>query len=105
MKVSDILNILKIEKITERTPLGRPLTEYAIESVMSALEDEKNLDTEAIQCLNCGLVLSGLLIPNGCPNCGGKARIELKARKGKRHCNICDTYFDKKEEKKCLTTP
>jgi len=72
MKISDAIDILKSERLLERTPSGRPLTEYAVDCVKATIEDEKNWDSEVIRCLNCCIIVSGLLIPDGCPNCGGK---------------------------------
>ena len=72
MKISDVLRTLKAEMAFRRTPSGRPLTEFAIEALGSALEDVKNQDQEAIKCLNCGLVVSSLLVPEGCCSCGSK---------------------------------
>ena len=71
MKISDVLHILMAEKVFRRTPLGRPLTEYAIETIEAALEDKMNQDQDAIVCKNCGLIQSSLLVPEGC-SCGSK---------------------------------
>lgn len=72
MKILEVLHTLIAEKVFKRTPLGRPLTEYAVENIGAALEDKNNQSQEAIMCLNCGFVISSLLVPEGCPNCGGK---------------------------------
>jgi len=72
MKISELLPILKIEKLFGKTPCGRPLTEYAIEAIDAVLSDEKNYDTDAIKCKNCCIIISGLLVPDGCVNCGSK---------------------------------
>ena len=72
MKISEVLHILMAEKVFRRTPLGRPLTEYALETIDAALEDKINQDQDATRCLNCGFIISSLLVPEGCNNCGGK---------------------------------
>jgi len=72
MKISEVINILKAEKNLERTPIGRPLDETAIDNLNAALSDEKNYDQNAILCKNCGLITSSLLVPNGCNGCGSK---------------------------------
>jgi len=72
MKISDVLNILTAEGIFERSPIGRPLTELAIETIKASLNDKKNYDQEVIQCKNCGFVISSLLVPSGCVSCGSK---------------------------------
>jgi hypothetical protein len=70
MKISQIIKTLKIEEITCRTPKGRPLTEMALDGVRSTLTDTKNHGIDAIKCLNCGIILSSLLVGDGCVNCG-----------------------------------
>jgi len=72
MKISEALSIIKTEKAFRKTPIGRTLTEYAIEAIDAALEDTKNYDVEATKCLNCGFLGSSLLFPRGCPNCNSK---------------------------------
>ena len=71
MKISQVINTLKIEQITGRTPKGRSLTDRAKEGISSTLQDEKNWEMDAIKCLNCGIILSSLLASDGCINCGG----------------------------------
>lgn len=72
MNIKDILRTLVAEKIFRRTPSGRPLTEFAIETLNAAIEDEKNHDQPSIVCLNCNFIISSLLVPEGCPSCGAK---------------------------------
>jgi hypothetical protein len=72
MKISEVIKILMAEKIFRRTPKGRILTDFAVENIIAALEDEKNYDQQAIQCLNCGLITSILLVPEGCHQCGSR---------------------------------
>ena len=72
MKISDLTDILKTELKFKRTPSGRSITEYACNGIEATLEDEKNLEMDAIRCINCGIILSGLLVPEGCINCGSK---------------------------------
>ena len=72
MKISEVLHTLLAEKVFRRTPIGRPLTEYAIENIEAALQDKDNQDQEVIKCLNCGMIISSLLVPSGCGNCGSK---------------------------------
>ena len=61
-----------MELILGRTPIGRPLTDYAVETIEAVLSDEKNYDSKAIQCQNCCIISSSLLVPEGCMNCGSK---------------------------------
>jgi rubrerythrin len=70
MNVEEAKVILFREKISERTPFGRPINKTALESIASTLEDEKNFGNNVIQCKSCGFVISILLTENGCPNCG-----------------------------------
>jgi predicted Zn-ribbon and HTH transcriptional regulator len=72
MKILDVLKILTAEGIFEKSPTGRPLTELAIETIKATLNDKKNYDQEVIQCKNCGLVISSLLVPSGCVSCNSK---------------------------------
>jgi len=71
MKISDALDILKIEKILKRTPCGRPITEYALNAIEATLSDTKNYNSDALSCSNCCIILSSLLFEAGCKNCGG----------------------------------
>jgi len=72
MKISDVIGILKAERNLKRTPSGRPIVEYAVESINASLSDEKNWDMEVMKCVNCCIIISGLLVPEGCVNCGSK---------------------------------
>ena len=72
MKISDILNTLRAERIFGRTPSGRSLTDYTIKVIDATIEDKKNYDSEAMFCKNCRFIGSSLLANSGCPNCGGK---------------------------------
>ena len=70
MKISDFIEILEREKVLNRTPKGRPISEFAKEAVEATLQDKKNYEMDVIQCLGCGLIVSSLLVSEGCPNCG-----------------------------------
>ena len=70
MTIGEILKTLIAERNFERTPKGRSVSEKAIESINAALADEKNHSVEAIKCLNCGIILSSILVTKECPNCG-----------------------------------
>jgi len=70
MKISDLLQILEREKVLGRTPKGNPMTQYAIDVISSIIEDEKNYHIDAVQCLNCGLIISSAVSSENCPNCG-----------------------------------
>lgn len=72
MKISEVIIILKAEKNLERTPTGRLITEYGVNTVIATLEDQKNWESDAVRCKNCCIILSSLLVPAGCPNCGAK---------------------------------
>lgn len=60
------------EKVFRRTPSGRPLTEFAVETLGAAIEDQKNHNQDAMKCINCKFIASSLLFSEGCPNCGLK---------------------------------
>ena len=72
MKISENLFILKTESVFKKTPCGRPLTDYAVDVINATLSDEKNYNSEVVQCLNCCIIVSSLLVPEGCVNCGSK---------------------------------
>ena len=72
MNVREAIPILKAQKVFKKTRCGRSITEDAIAVIDASLADEKNYDAEVISCLNCCIILSSLLIPGGCPNCGSK---------------------------------
>ncbi len=70
MKISEAIPILNREQTLERTPKGRSISEYAIETLSSTISDQKNYHMDVIGCLGCGFVISSLLVSDGCPNCG-----------------------------------
>ena len=72
MKIKDAIQDMKAEALLGRTPSGRSITEYAQNAIIASLEDEKNYEMECLLCLNCCIIISGLLCPEGCPNCGSK---------------------------------
>jgi len=72
MKIKDAIGILKAEAGFGRTPSGRSITDYAQNAIRAGLEDTKNYEMECLSCKNCRLIVSGLLCPEGCPNCGSK---------------------------------
>jgi len=72
MRISEVIATLKAERLLQRTPKGRSLTEFALDNLDAALSDIQNYDQNAIQCKNCGLITSSLLVPEGCNGCGSK---------------------------------
>jgi len=70
MNIDQARKILKTQIELERTPKGRPLTKEAILNLDAALSDEKNLGNDVVECANCGMVASILLVSEGCTNCG-----------------------------------
>jgi hypothetical protein len=70
MKIQEGLDILKKEVALARTPYGRPLEDYAVESIKSVIGDVKNHNNDLVKCLGCGLIISSLLTSNRCVNCG-----------------------------------
>ena len=71
MKIANITPDLKAELYFGKTPIGRSVNDEAKASIEAALSDTKNYEVDAIKCLNCGIMLSSLLVQSGCPNCGG----------------------------------
>lgn len=76
MKISEVINVLKAEKAFKRTQCGRPITELASKIVDATLEDTKNYGSPAFSCKNCCIILSSLLVSEGCPLCGLKQKIK-----------------------------
>ena len=70
MNITEATDILNNEYRDGKTPVGRPLTEFAKKSVKTALEDVKNQHMDVVKCLGCGFVNSILLTADGCSNCG-----------------------------------
>lgn len=70
MKISEAKHILAKEEALGRTPKGRPISEYGMNSLVATREDDKNHEMDVIECLGCGFVISSLLVMEGCPNCG-----------------------------------
>jgi rubrerythrin len=71
MKISEAIKTLQAQRNFERTPTGRSIAEYGIDALNAVLDDKKNWENEVIKCLNCCIIMSSLLTPKGCPNCGG----------------------------------
>lgn len=76
MKIQDGLNLLKKEIALKRTTRGRIINDYAVKTIQTVLEDNKNYQSDLAQCLGCGFVNSILLFETGCPNCNV---IDIKA--------------------------
>ena len=72
MQIKDAISIMKAEASLGRTPSGRSITEYAQDAIQAGIDDTKNYEMECLTCLNCNIIVSGLLCPEGCPNCGSK---------------------------------
>lgn len=72
MNIEESANILKQQRSLQRTRKGRPIVEEALAVIDASLEDTKNWGSDVIICLNCGIILSSLLVPGGCVNCGSK---------------------------------
>jgi len=72
MKIKDNIFAIKAEIISQRTPKGWPINEFALDNLIATLEDKKNYNQPVMNCINCGIIISGLLVPSGCPNCGYK---------------------------------
>ena len=81
MNISEVIDIIKAEIVFKRTPSGRSINEFAIESLVAAVEDKNNYDVEAIKCQLCCIIQSSLLVPSGCPNCGIKGDMTTKFMK------------------------
>jgi hypothetical protein len=71
MQIQEVLDTLRAEMILARTPSGRLLTESGTGSIDACMSDNKNYQSDAVLCANCGFVGSILLVPEGCPNCKG----------------------------------
>lgn len=71
MKISEGINILTAELLLMRTPCGRPINEYAQECIETTISDTKNHSQNLAKCRACCIIVSSLLVPNGCPNCNG----------------------------------
>jgi hypothetical protein len=72
MKIADILDKLQAQLNFGRTLKGRPITEFGENGIAATMQDEKNHGADAIICKNCGIILSSLIVPEGCLNCGSK---------------------------------
>lgn len=71
MQIKDVIETLRTQIGLGRTPKGRVITDFGKENIKAALDDVPNYGAEATKCKNCGLVISSLLVSDGCPNCGG----------------------------------
>ena len=71
MNISNVIPDFKAELYFSKTSRGRTVNEAAKASIQAALADTKNYEVDAVKCLNCGIILSSLLVQSGCPNCGG----------------------------------
>ena len=75
MKIFEIIKDLKAQLYFGKTFKGRSINDASRSNISAALSDTKNHDAEAVKCVNCGIMLSGLLIQSGCPNCGSSELI------------------------------
>lgn len=74
MTIASNLTILRLEKAFERTPTGFPIGEESLEIVRTTIEDTNNHNQPVFSCPNCCIIISSLLVPSGCPNCGYKGK-------------------------------
>ena len=72
MKIKDSIYILNIQKLLKRTPNGRDINDNALSGIEATINDKKNYEINVTKCKNCGIIISSLLVPNGCINCGCK---------------------------------
>jgi rubrerythrin len=72
MQISEAISTIRAELIFKKTPTGRPINEFALENLRATIQDEKNWQSNVIICKNCCIIMSSLLMPEGCPNCGLK---------------------------------
>lgn len=71
MNISDQIFNIKAQYGFARTPNGRSINDKAMSIVKQTIDDTQNYEQKATECKNCCIILSSLLIPKGCPNCGG----------------------------------
>jgi len=71
MKISEVISTIKLEIVLGRTPCGRPINDYSVDALKATIEDKKNYNQNAVGCRNCCIIISSLLVTDGCPNCGG----------------------------------
>lgn len=71
MNITEAKNILNTQLVLGKTPKGRSITDYAKEVITSCMNDAGNQNANVSACKNCGIVVSVLLVADGCPNCGG----------------------------------
>ncbi len=72
MEINKILSTIKAQISFRRTMTGRPINDKTIGILKVAIGDDKNCSSDAIKCLNCCIINSSLLVPEGCQNCGSK---------------------------------
>ena len=75
MNISEAINTLKAERAFKRTPCGRSITDLAAQTIDATLDDQKNAEMPVFTCPNCCIIVSSLLVSEGCPNCGLKTKI------------------------------
>lgn len=71
MKIKDLLETFRTQIAIKRTPKGRVITDFGVQSLSSALSDTANYEAEVTRCKNCGMINSMLLVEDSCSNCGG----------------------------------
>lgn len=71
MQIQQLLPLIQVELKIGNTPKGNPLQNFARQSLEATISDKDNYDAEATRCQNCGLIVSSLLVSEGCPQCGG----------------------------------
>ena len=72
MRISEVTKTIQAQIAMERTSCGRSITQLGVDTCQAVLDDTENYEQDAIKCKNCCIILSSLVIPEGCVNCGCK---------------------------------
>ena len=72
MNKIELRQILHVQSILGRTKQGWALGKGMLDASSGSMSEVDTDGFMAMECLNCGLVLSAELFAAGCPNCGCK---------------------------------
>ena len=72
MTIQESIGNIKAQILLKKTSGESPwdINPVALKAVEATVSDVQNYPMIAVKCLNCGLILSSLLVEKCCPNCG-----------------------------------
>ena len=76
MKIEELIKTILAQNVFQKTTNGTPLNKKSNSVVVATINDVNNWHLNAVLCEQCGIIVSGLLIAGGCPNCNSDSFTE-----------------------------